>query len=202
MDSFLFIFGFVILPDVMRDNDENLMLRYQNGENEAFETLYRRHKDPLFRYLLRQCGNPATAEELFQDVWIKLVHARKSYSIKAKFKTYLFHIAHNRLIDHYRKEGRRVPISYDDCPEDMEIASPSEPTSNPENIASLEQQKEQFLSLVHALPETQKEAFLLKEETGLSIEEIAKITGVNMETAKSRLRYAVKKLRDAMRGVT
>ena len=85
--------------------DEELMNRYRDGDAHAFEVLYTRHKGPLYRYLLRQCGAAALAEELFQDVWMKLIRARERYEARAKFTTYLYHLAHNRLIDHYRHAG-------------------------------------------------------------------------------------------------
>ena len=92
--------------------DEELMNRYRDGDAHAFEVLYTRHKGPLYRYLLRQCGAAALAEELFQDVWMKLIRARERYETRAKFTTYLYHLAHNRLIDHYRRAKAGVPISY------------------------------------------------------------------------------------------
>lgn len=93
------------------DADETLMLRYRDGEVAAFAPLYARHKGALYRYLLRQCGQPALAEELFQDVWLKLIAARAGYTVQARFATYLYRLAHNRLIDHYRasRRGCRCP---------------------------------------------------------------------------------------------
>ena len=98
--------------------DEELMSRYRFGDAGAFEVLYKRHKGPLYRYLLRQCGAAAQAEELFQDVWFKVIRARERYEARAKFTTYLYHLAHNRLIDHYRRARTGVPISYNDDPDE------------------------------------------------------------------------------------
>src|SRR5436190_18395294 len=101
--------GAGILVRMPRDEparDEDLMLAYRDGNAAAFDQLYRRHKGPLYRYLLRQCRDAAAAEELFQDVWMNLVRARAGYTVTARFSTYLYRLAHNRLIDHYR---RRVP---------------------------------------------------------------------------------------------
>ena len=83
--------------------DEDLMLMYRDGDASAFEILYRRHKGPVYRFILRRCGNTGVAEELFQDVWVKLIQARERYAVSARFTTYLYRIAHNRLIDHFRK---------------------------------------------------------------------------------------------------
>lgn len=190
-----------MLAGVMTDTDENLMLRYQEGDAGAFEILYKRHKDGLYRYFLRQCGHASSAEELFQDVWMSLIRHVKRYSVQAKFTTYLYHLAHNRLIDHYRKHSKGIPVSYEDCVEEGFDPAIAEPGNNPESVTSQEQQHDCLMRSIRELPEAQREAFLLREETGLSIEEIANITGVNAETAKSRLRYAVKKLRESMRGL-
>jgi RNA polymerase sigma-70 factor (ECF subfamily) len=181
-------------------SDEALMLEYAAGNARAFEVLYGRHKGPLFRYLLRQCRLSAVAEELFQDVWMNLIRARARYEPRAKFSTYLYSLAHNRLIDHYRQQGRGVPISYDDDPDDPMIDRlPATAGTQPDRQVDLARQAGQLLRLIEGLPEAQREALLLREEAGLSLEEIAAATGVNMETAKSRLRYAVAKLRHGMR---
>ncbi len=175
------------------------MLRYRDGEVDAFTSLYERHKGPLFRYLLRQCRQAAVAEELFQDIWMNLIRARERYEVRAKFKTYLYSLAHNRVIDHYRRQSTGVPLSYDDDPDDPLIDRlPAQDQTEPQNVAEAREQARRLMSALEALPEAQREAFLLREETGMSLEEIAAVTGVNMETAKSRLRYAVAKLRHAL----
>lgn len=180
-------------------SDEVLMLCYRDGDAGAFEPLYARHKGPLYRYLVRQCGQPAVAEELFQDIWMNLIRARERYEVRAKFKTYLFSLAHNRVIDYYRRQSNRLPLSYDDDPEDALIDRLSaDPRLEPPHVADTQGQARRLLAALESLPEAQREAFLLREETGLSVEEIAAATGVNMETAKSRLRYAVVKLRRAL----
>ncbi len=181
-------------------DDETLMLAYRGGDARAFEVLYARHKDPLYRYLLRQCRVAAVAEELFQDVWMKLIRARERYEVRAKFTTYLYRLAHNRLIDYYRSQSARVPISYDEDPEEPIIEQIEDTTTRePSNALNTQRQAKQLLGLIAQLPEAQREAFLLREEAGLSLEEIAHTTGTNVETAKSRLRYAVTKLRSGMR---
>jgi len=177
--------------------DEELMSRYRDGDALAFETLYARHKGPVYRYLLRQCGVAALAEELFQDVWMNLIKARGRYEVRAKFTTWLYTLAHHRVIDHYRRQAAGVPISYDDDPDDtplVEQVADSE-TKQPDNELERRRQAQQLLALLCTLPEAQREAFLLREESGLSLEEIAAVTSVNTETAKSRLRYALAKLR-------
>ena len=201
MSSFSSTLTLGMLAGVINDTDENLMLRYQEGDAGAFEILYKRHKDGLYRYLLRQCGHSSSAEELFQDVWVNLIRSHKRYSVQAKFSTYLYHMAHNRLIDHYRKQGKGIPVSYEDCVDEGIDPVISSQNDNPEQVTSLSQQHDCLVESIRNLPEAQREAFLLREETGLSLEEIATVTGVSTETAKSRLRYAVKKLRESMRGL-
>jgi RNA polymerase sigma-70 factor (ECF subfamily) len=180
-------------------SDEALMLGYRDGDAGAFDLLYARHRGPLYRYLLRQCRIAAVAEELFQDVWMNLIRARERYEPRAKFTTYLFSVAHNRLIDYYRRQAAGVPISYDDDPDDplLDRLAASE-RAQPDTQADLRAQAQRLLALIAQLPEAQREALLLREEGALSVEEIAQATGVNVETAKSRLRYAVAKLRRGM----
>jgi RNA polymerase sigma-70 factor (ECF subfamily) len=178
--------------------DEELMLRYRDGDAGAFEALYARHKGGLYRYLARQCRDAALAEELFQDVWMNLIRARAGYTAQAKFTTYLYHLAHNRLIDHYRKHGRAAVDSFDaeggpvleDLMDDRVL--PADDVLDARRLASA------LLELIAALPPSQREAFLLQQEGGMSVEEIAAATGVSRETAKSRLRYAMAKLREGM----
>lgn len=184
-----------VMPTDTDATDEALMLGYRDGDAAAFDVLYNRHKGGIYRYLLRQCRNAALADELFQDVWMNLIRARAAYTVQAKFSTYLYRIAHNRLIDHFRRND--TGVSLDD--ESVSIAEPMAPRSiEPEVSAESRQQAAQLLVLLDALPDEQREAFVLQQEGGLSIEEIAAATGVNRETAKSRLRYALAKLRQGM----
>ena len=173
------------------------MLAYKNGEIVAFEVLYRRYRQPLFRYLRHQCGNAAIAEELFQDIWMNLVRTRERYEVTAQFKTFVYRLAHNRLIDHYRKQKHGVPSSYDEHAGLLNMENTSNPLS-PQRQVSAQQQLQALLAAIEALPEAQREAFLLKENSGLSVEQIAELTNVNPETAKSRLRYAMNKLKQAI----
>ncbi|MCG6887179.1 MAG: RNA polymerase sigma factor [Proteobacteria bacterium] len=180
----------------LEDSDETLMLAYKKGDATAFETLYRRYKGPVYRYLLRQCRNPASAEELFQDIWLRIVNARQGYTVKASFRTWLYQIAHHRMIDHYRRQNTTLPESYLDDPGPEDVAAAD--TQNPARIVDGQQQAAQLSVLIDALPEAQREAFLLKEEAGMTLQEIATATDTSRETVKSRLRYAIRRLRDGM----
>jgi RNA polymerase sigma-70 factor (ECF subfamily) len=178
------------------------MLEYAQGDTKSFEFLYARHKGPLYRYFLRQVREKGLAEELLQDVWMNIVRTRTHYEVRAKFTTYLYRLAHNRLIDHYRRHKNRLPISYDDEPDDpimdkVAAGEGDEPPNRHERAALADR----LLKALETLPEAQREAFLLREEAGLSLEEIAEAMQVNRETAKSRLRYAVTKLRESLTGV-
>ena len=179
------------------DSDEYLMEQYRDGNAGAFTTLYERNKASLYRYFLRQTHHNSVAEELSQDVWTNIIRARRSYQANAKFTTYLFQIAHNRLVDHYRRADNRVTHNPSNSDEDCEI--PNGVQHHPDKQAESAQIQQRLLALVNALPQEQREAFVLKEDAGLSVEQIAMVTDVNAETAKSRLRYAVKKIREGLK---
>lgn len=176
--------------------DEALMLRYRDGELPAFEPLYQRHKGGIYRYLLRGCGSSSLADELFQEVWLSVVKARERYTPSAKFATYLYRIAHNRLIDYYRQHGIQLESPLPDDEEDD--GWHGENHHGPHQIVVAREQAVRVLEVIDNMPIEQREAFLLFEEGGLTVEEIAEATSVNKETAKSRLRYAFNKLRRAL----
>lgn len=185
------------MPDHADASDEALMLAYRDGDAGAFDALYARHRGGVYRYLLRLCRNAALAEELFQDVWMNLIRARAGYTVQAKFATWLYRIAHNRLMDHFRRHDSAA-VSLDD-ESAMSIDEPAAPRSaDPAVDAEAREQAAQLLALLGKLPDEQRAAFVLQQEGGLSIEEIAEATGVTRETAKSRLRYALAKLREGM----
>jgi len=175
--------------------DEELMLRYRNGDARAFEALYTRHKGPLYRYFLRLVRPAAVAEELFQDVWTGLIRARERYEVRAKFSTWLYRLAHNRLVDHYRRSAAQPPTVDDDPEQPLAEQVADAAWREPESEFERRRLGQRLIELLHALPPEQREVFLLREENGLSLEEIAAVTGVNVEAAKSRLRYALAKLR-------
>jgi RNA polymerase sigma-70 factor (ECF subfamily) len=169
---------------------------------EAFTALYQRNKSALYRYFLRQTHNNSAAEELSQDVWTNIIRARRGYQADAKFTTYLFQIAHNKLVDYYRRSSHRIhenpeyallAVNAEDC-------DPADgPQTHPDRQAEAAQIRQRILTLVQSLPQDQREVFILKEDAGLSVEQIAQITAVNGETAKSRLRYAMNKIREGLK---
>ena len=171
----------------MEAPDEELMLAYGQGDAGAFETLYKRHRGPLYRFMVRALKHRSAAEELFQEVWIRVIESRSRYAPQARFTTWLYTIAHNLLVDHWRKKGLSL-ASLDAEDVAVESANPARQAEGREALARL-------LQAIEALPPAQREAFLLHEESGLTVAEIAAATGTNEEAAKSRLRYAMAKLK-------
>lgn len=187
-----------------RTADELLMRAYADGDVHAFETLYERHEMRLWRFIFRSVGSAATADELAQDVWLKVVRAAPDYQPgaaapgrpPARFTTWLFTLARHRVIDHLRTQR---PLQTLDEPGD-DGHTPVDTLAAPSGFGPLRrietrQQAERLLGALAALPTAQREAFLLLAEGGLSLTEIATATGVGLETARSRLRYARAALR-------
>lgn len=173
--------------------DETLMLAYRDGDAAAFEVLYERWRGRLYRYLAHQAAE--ATDELFQDVWLRVIGARTGYQVTAKFATWLFRIAHNRLMDHFRARGRsRVDLA--DDPDDDPVDTVAAPEWDaPPAMLERREAARRILDCLAGLPEAQREAFLMAEESGMRLEEIAHATGVGRETVKSRLRYALDRLR-------
>jgi len=167
------------------------MLAYRQGDAGAFETLYARHKGPLYRFVLRSVRERGLAEELYQEIWMRVIEARGRYTVQAKFTTWLYTIAHNRMTDHWRKRGLQLV--------ELDGVDPAAPAAyEPAPRAEARQGAERLLAALAALPAAQREAFLMHEEGGMSVAEIAAASGVGEEAAKSRLRYALAKLREAL----
>jgi len=175
-----------------KPQDSALMLRYRDGDVSAFELLYRRHNDALYRYLLRLCRNPAAAEDVFQEVWGKIVKTRENYRPTAKFTTFLYHVAYNCFIDYVRRNKRHANTA------DVEPDSQPDAGEQPDMLTEKSLARRRLEAALETLPEEQRDVFLLHEEAGLSLDQIASITDCKHETAKSRLRYAVRKLRAAI----
>ena len=175
-----------------RPADSALMLRYRDGDVAAFEILYRRHNDALYRYLLRLCRQHAAAEDVFQEVWGKIIKARETYRPTAKFTTFLYHVARNCFIDYVRRNKRHGNTA------DVEPDSHPDGGEQPDQLAERSLARRRLEAALETLPDEQRDVFLLHEEAGLSLDQIAAIVDCKRETAKSRLRYAVRKLREAI----
>jgi RNA polymerase sigma-70 factor (ECF subfamily) len=194
-----------LLADADTEADAALLASYAAGDAAAFNTLYARHERPVFRFLRRSLGadGEAFADELHQDVWLAVVRNAARYEPRARFTTWLYGIARSKLIDHWR--ARRPAVSLDDPAgdDDGDDATlldrlPAGPAVQPEVQALTRAQAAAFLRAVEALPPVQREAFLLHAEGELTLAEIGTLTGVGLETAKSRLRYALAKLRTTL----
>ena len=182
--------------------DEALMLAYAAGDAAAFDRLYARHRGGVYRYLLRHVGNAGLADELFQDVWMNAIRARATYAPTAKFATWIYTLAHHRLVDHWRSSGRARVDSLDDDGDDgtgaLVDAIPGSRVDEPETRVESRATRERIDAALAALPPAQRDAFLLHVESGLALAEIAALTGAGEETVKSRVRYAYAKLRAAL----
>jgi RNA polymerase sigma-70 factor (ECF subfamily) len=183
------------------DPDESLMRSYAGGSASAFDQLYARHRGGTYRYLLRHTGNPATAEELHQDVWLKVVRARDAWSAQARFTTWLYTIARNRLVDHWRARRGTDFVSLDD--EGVESAVEAALMDGGEEASPLSmtmslESGQRLVAALEAIPPAQRDAFLLHVEGGLGLREIGALSGASIETVKSRLRYAYGRLRTAL----
>jgi len=166
------------------------MKAYAQGSMEAFELLYSRHRGPFYRYVLRLVGDPATANDLYQGSWEKIIKARGAYNSAVPFRPWIYRIAHNHVMDYFRRVNPRSEALTDNL--ESGNIGPEEQLQHQDKVAALR-------DAVSRLPAEQKEALLLRLEAGLDLQDIADITGVNRETAKSRLRYAVGKLKTELR---
>ena len=167
------------------------MLRYASGHTASFELLYERYREALYRYFARQVTR-TSVDDLFQDTWLRVIRASTDYRPDAPFRAYLYKIAHNVLVDHYRRETHvSRPLATD-------ALDPVDPGAGPDGDYESARHRSAFVQALAALPAEQREAFLLHEDAGLTLEQIATVVGVGRETVKSRLRYAAKHLRETL----
>ena len=193
------------MPRAHRDlPDEDLMLAYAQGDAAAFDVLYARHEAALYRFVRRLLGAAlgAQADEVFQDAWLRIVTARASFRPQgAAWRTWAFTIAHNAAMDRLRVAGREVSLAGDEDgeePLDWLMAHLGQVAPSSEDQAFWRAAGAQLLHCLEALPHAQRAAFLLHHEDGASVEDLAERLALPFETAKSRLRYALKKLRGCM----
>ena len=191
--------------------DDALMTAFAGGDAAAFERLYARHQAALYRFIRRLLGSKLSAQsdEVFQDTWLKVVNARDRWAPQgATFRTWLFTLAHHRAIDLLRRSGREVALdAFDDDdgePWQPEGAAwqhwpaPASATPQAEDLAFWRRAGEKLLVCLEQLPLAQRSAFLLHHDDGLALDEVARALEVGFETAKTRLRYAMSKLRTCM----
>ena len=183
------------------------MLAFKAGDARAFETLVRRHRAPVFNFILRFTGHRARAEDVLQETWLKVVRSAREYEAKAKFTTWLYTIARNLCVDSARKESYRQASSLEaptgngaggDEGRALGEALPDTGAS-PERGAYNARLRPLIERALASLPEEQREVFLLREYSGIAFKEIAEVTGVSENTVKSRMRYALEGLRRRIR---
>ena len=176
--------------------DEALMQAFAQGNMKAFEQLYDRHETGVWRFVFRSVQNNAVTDDLVQELWFSVTRSAASYEPTAKFKTWLFTMARNRVIDHVRTAKNHASIDAENEEgESMFSDLAADSRLGPLRQVSSREQAKALLDAIEQLPEDQREAFLLQAEGDMSVEEIAAAIGVTFETAKSRLRYARNKLK-------
>ncbi|HTN50557.1 MAG TPA: RNA polymerase sigma factor [Burkholderiaceae bacterium] len=180
-------------------SDEALLAAYAGGDGRAFAELYERHERPVYRYFLRQGAAPAVADDLLQETWMAVIRHAGRFEPRARFTTWLYTVARSKMVDHWRAQDGTM--SLDDAandPDETPFDVPGPASDRPDVQVVSRAEALAFVAAVEALPPAQREAFLLQIEAGLSLEEIAQVTGAGTETVKSRLRYAMAKLRSTM----
>jgi len=175
-------------------SSESLMLAYAAGDADAFTKLYELHKGSLFRFILRQGIANSRADEMFQEIWLKIIKARDTYKSSARFQTWLYTIARNHIIDEFRKNSKAEMTEFSEQHDEDKVSSTIE------NTVDNDRAKQDVLVSVISLPFEQRQAFLLKHEAGMNNYDIAEITGTNQETVKSRIRYAMNQLKKQLGG--
>jgi RNA polymerase sigma-70 factor, ECF subfamily len=184
------------------DSDEALMLRYQQGEVRAFEVLLTRHRKPVFNFILRFVGDAAQAEDLLQDAFLRVIKGADTYQRQAKFTTWLYTIARNLCVDASRRAKHRRAASLD-APLDasgegnggtlLDVVGDKGPATDRQVISK--ELGGRLWAAVEKLSEEQREVFLLREFHDMPFKEIADVVGCPENTVKSRMRYALEKLR-------
>lgn len=177
------------------------MLAYASGSIEAFDVLYERYRKPLYQFVLHGCSNPAQAAEIFQDIWTSVIGARNQFNNTGTFKSWIYRIARNALIDFYRKTGDKPHDSFDEENIPDQLSSIEAPLS-PMELADLSANREQIQHAIRSLPWRQRDAVILKYIAGFSLAEISAEQGDPIETVKSRLRYAYTRLRQQLRALS
>lgn len=179
------------------------MLRYRDGDARAFEVLMTRHRKPIYAFILRSVRDPAQAEDLLQETFLRLIKGADAYERQAKFTTWLYTIARNLCVDAARRGKHRNAASLDAPVAGSDRATPlvelvSDGKAGADRAAMDRELARRIQEAVAALPEEQREIFLLREVADLQFNEIAAVVGCSENTVKSRMRYALEKLREAL----
>ena len=172
-------------------SDHQLIQRYRSGDAAAFDCLYERYRPQVFNYLYRQLRQQHAAEDLYQDVWIKIINSIEQFKLDGNFTAWIFKIARNRLIDYWRQQKPDEIFPEEDIEDTSAV---------PEHIQFIRSCIERLMDLLNTLKPEQREVFVLQQESGLTLEQIAQLADCGRETIKSRLRYAMKKIRQGLEG--
>lgn len=182
--------------------DEELLERFRSGSARAFEELMRRHQSPLYNFILRSVRHPQTAEEIHQDAWLRILQGVRDFQRASKFTTWAYTVARNLCIDHARKAVLRRHPSLDQSVGDEDGPSLGEVIADrraPVDRAAIGGElQHRIASAIDALPTEQREVFLMREYSDLPFKEIADIVGAPENTVKSRMRYALERLQQAL----
>jgi RNA polymerase sigma-70 factor (ECF subfamily) len=181
-------------------NDNELVQRYINGDHHSIEILINRHKNRVYSYILLIVKNQDLAEDIFQDTFIKVIRSLKygRYTENGKFISWVLRISHNLIIDHFRKEKLNGTIPSSSCENDV-FNSQKLSDENIEDQMVMEQILFEVKELIKELPEDQQQVIRMRHYMGLSFKEIAELTGVSINTALGRMRYALINLRKLIR---
>ncbi len=183
------------MPFPAAATDEALLAHYRDGDEEAFAELYRRHRGGLYRFIHGLCSSAAHADEIFQETWLALIRSDAMPDGRARFKTWLYQIARHRLIDQWRRDDGAATEMFDETAYPPQDAAAD---SAPETLALRAEQLRHIADALQTLPLEQREVFLLRAHGDMELGEIAALTGIPLEAAKSRYRYALAKLRQRL----
>ncbi len=180
-------------------SDYELLSRFIKGEQSCFEELIHRHKNKVFAYISLYIRDQALAEDIFQDTFLKVIQSVKAgkYSDNGKFISWVMRIAHNLIIDHFRRIKQMNVISNDNYESDL-FNSKRFAEENIEDEMIKRQIQKDIRKMISSLPDDQREVVILRHYAGLSFKEIADITDVSINTALGRMRYALINMRKTM----
>jgi len=184
--------------------DFKLLHQYTSGDLEAFQVLFHRYKKPLYNFILHQIGDAAVAEDLLQEAFLRVIQRATDFRGDSKFTTWLYTITRNLCVDHLRKKSIRQHASLD-APSSVKLEKGlplidrvANQHPGAEREVTAKRLQEQISEAVDNLPEEQREVFLMRQVQQLQFQEIATVVGVSENTVKSRMRYALERLREAL----
>ena len=188
-----------------QESDRELIQRYRKGDIEAFDILIKRYEKPLFNFIYRLIGNKATAEDIFQEVFLRAIKGIVRYRHQRKFSSWLYRIAHNLVIDTVRKEEREKVISLETKVKESKGESLllkdviPDKRCLPHRHLEREELRKRLEEALESLPFEQRQVFILREHSQLPFKEIASLLNCSLNTALGRMRYALKNLRKQLR---